>query len=249
MSFEVSDELLAIFIPILVYWIYAGVLHFMEFRFPKFKIPAVKESQDKNLVSQPTVIVGVLLQQFGQATIAGLMFWLTGQTTQGHAAATLMMLLRAGVQFFFAMLVLDTWQYFMHRCMHENKVLYKYIHSRHHRLVAPYAYGALYNHPIEGLIVDTMSGAVSFLASGMSPRMSIFFFSLATVKAVDDHCGMWIPWHPFHLVFRNNSHYHTIHHSLHGTKHNYSQPFFVFWDRIFGTYYVPRGDEEEEKNI
>ncbi|RXI05749.1 hypothetical protein DVH24_017791 [Malus domestica] len=66
-------------------------------------------------------------------------------------------------------------------------------YTRHHRLVAPYTYGAMYNHPIKGLLVDTMSGAVSFLAFDMSPRMSIFFFSFTTVKVVDDHHGMWIP--------------------------------------------------------
>ncbi|KAL6274814.1 hypothetical protein ACE6H2_025506 [Prunus campanulata] len=139
---------------------------------------------------------------------------------------------------------MDTWQYFMHRYMHQNKFLYKYIHSHHHTLLAPYAFGALYNHPLEGLMVDTMSGAISFLVSGMSPRTSIFFFSFATIKAVDDHSGLWIPWNPFHVFFRNNSGYHAIHHQLHGTKYNFSQPFFVFWDIILATYYMPQVDHK-----
>ncbi|EOA39017.1 hypothetical protein CARUB_v10011563mg, partial [Capsella rubella] len=67
--------------------------------------------------------------------------------------------------------------YFMHRYMHHNKFLYKHIHSQHRRLVVPYAYGPLYNHPVEGLILKTIGGALSFLISGMSPRTSIFFFS------------------------------------------------------------------------
>ena len=46
-------------------------------------------------------------------------------------------------QFVVAMLVLDTWQYFMHRYMHHNKFLYRHIHSQHHRLVVLYAFGAL----------------------------------------------------------------------------------------------------------
>ncbi|CAH9137898.1 unnamed protein product [Cuscuta epithymum] len=134
------------------------------------------------------------------------------------------------------MLVLDAWQYFMHRYLHQNKFLYKHIHSHHHKLIVPYAFGAMYNHPLEGLIVDTGSGALAFLISGMSPRASIFFFSLATLKAVDDHCGMWLPGNPFRLLFNNNSAYHDIHHQLRGNKFNYSQPFFVMWDQIFGTY-------------
>lgn len=141
-----------------------------------------------------------------------------------------------GRQLFVGMLMLDTWQYFMHRYMHQNKFLYKHIHAQHHRLIVPYAFGALYNHPLEGLILDTIGGALAFLVSGMSPRTSIFFFSFATIKTVDDHCGLWLPGNLFHIFFKNNSAYHDIHHQLYGTKYNYSQPFFVTWDRILGTY-------------
>lgn len=134
------------------------------------------------------------------------------------------------------MLVLDTWQYFMHRYMHHSKFLYKHIHSQHHRLVVPYAFGALYNHPLEGLLLDTIGGALSFLLSGMTPRSSIFFFSFATIKTVDDHCGLWLPGNLFHVFFQNNTAYHDVHHQLYGSKYNFSQPFFVVWDRILGTY-------------
>lgn len=140
------------------------------------------------------------------------------------------------LQFLTAMFVLDTWQYFAHRYMHHNKFLYRYIHSQHHRLVVPYAFGALYNHPVEGLLLDTIGGALSFLVSGMTPRVSIFFFSFATIKTVDDHCGLWLPGNLFHVLFRNNTAYHDVHHQLYGSKYNFSQPFFVTWDRILGTY-------------
>ena len=139
-------------------------------------------------------------------------------------------------QFVVAMLVLDTWQYFMHRYMHHNKFLYRHIHSQHHRLVVLYAFGALYNHPLEGMLLDTIGGALSFLLSGMSPRTSIFFFSFATIKTVDDHCGLWLPGNLFHVFFQNNSAYHDIHHQLYGSKYNFSQPFFVMWDKILGTH-------------
>lgn len=153
------------------------------FRTSKFQL--WKSQGTKNLVSKPTVIVGVLLQQFGQATIAGLLFLSIGPTTLGHTATvdhqkTFMAPLRATVQFLFAMLVSDTWQYLIHQCMHESKFLYKYTHSCYHRLVALYAYGALYNHPLEGLVVDTMSalsGAVSILASACLWGCRLFFFS------------------------------------------------------------------------
>jgi sphinganine C4-monooxygenase len=140
------------------------------------------------------------------------------------------------LQILIAMLVMDTWQYFIHRYMHINKFLYKHIHSKHHTLVVPYAFGALYNHPLEGLLLDTVGGALSFLLSGMTPRTGIYFFSFATVKTVDDHCGLWLPGNVLHLLFHNNSAYHDIHHQLYGSKYNFSQPFFVMWDKILGTY-------------
>ncbi|GMJ13452.1 hypothetical protein HRI_005014400 [Hibiscus trionum] len=40
----------------------------------------------------------------------------------------------------------------------------------------------------------------------------------------------------FHIFFSNNSAYHDVHHHLYGGKYNFSQPFFVMWDRIMGTY-------------
>ncbi|TQD97182.1 hypothetical protein C1H46_017271 [Malus baccata] len=102
--------------PTLLYWVYDAVLQIVESKFPDFKIPVMKESEDKNHVSKPTVIVGVLLQQFGQAMIAGLLFLLIGPTTLGHTATvdhqkTVMAPLRATVQFLFTLLVSDTWQF------------------------------------------------------------------------------------------------------------------------------------------
>uniref|UniRef100_A0A5B7A3E9 Putative Sphingoid base hydroxylase 2 n=1 Tax=Davidia involucrata TaxID=16924 RepID=A0A5B7A3E9_DAVIN len=233
MGFTVSDELLGTFVPIVVYWLYSGI-YILLGSFENYRLHSMKDEDDKNLVSKNTVVKGVLLQQTVQAIVAILLFTVTGNDSEaGIGQFSLIVLAR---QFFIAMLVLDTWQYFMHRYMHHNKFLYLHLHSQHHRLVVPYAFGALYNHPLEGLLLDTIGGALSFLLSGMSPRTSIFFFSFATIKTVDDHCGLWLPGNLFHIFFRNNSAYHDIHHQLYGAKYNFSQPFFVMWDRILGTY-------------
>ncbi|KAJ0986652.1 hypothetical protein J5N97_005008 [Dioscorea zingiberensis] len=120
--------------------------------------------------------------------------------------------------------------------MHVNKFLYKHIHSKHHALVVPYAWGSLYNHPLEGLLLDTIGGSLAFLLSGMTPRTSIYFFSFATIKSVDMHSGLFLRWNPLQVCFRNNVAYHDIHHQLKGNKFNYAQPFFVSWDFIFGTH-------------
>ena len=142
------------------------------------------------------------------------------------------------LQFIFAICIVDTWQYFLHRAMHMNKWLYTTFHSRHHRLYVPYAYGALYNHPFEGFLLDTLGTGIAYLASGMTVRQSIWFFTMATIKTVDDHCGYAFPWDPLQHVTSNNAGYHDVHHQSWGVKTNFSQPFFTFWDGWLGTKWV-----------
>ncbi|TMW88117.1 hypothetical protein EJD97_019015 [Solanum chilense] len=230
---HVSDELLGTILPIVVYWVYSG-LYCLLGGMENYRLHTKKDEDEKNLVTKKEVVKGVLLQQVVQSVVATVLFAVTGNDgdSDGNQHGFLVLVR----QLFVAMVILDTWQYFMHRYMHQNKFLYKHIHSQHHRLVVPYAFGALYNHPLEGLLLDTIGGALAFLFSGMSPRASIFFFSFATIKTVDDHCGLWLPGNLFHIVFKNNSAYHDIHHQLYGSKYNFSQPFFVTWDRILGTY-------------
>ncbi|KAB8437399.1 hypothetical protein FH972_025077 [Carpinus fangiana] len=139
------------------------------------------------------------------------------------------------LQFGFAIFIVDTWQYFLHRAMHMNKWLYTTFHSRHHRLYVPYAYGALYNHPFEGFLLDTLGTGMAYMVSGMTPRQSMWFFSCSTFKTVDDHCGYALPWDPLQHITSNNAGYHDVHHQSWGIKTNFSQPFFTFWDRLLGT--------------
>lgn len=111
-------------------------------------------------------------------------------------------------------------------------------HSRHHRLYVPYAFGALYNHPVEGFLLDTAGTGVGFLTSGMTNRQSMWFFTFSTIKTVDDHCGYAFPWDPLQHLTANNAAYHDIHHQSWGIKNNFSQPFFTFWDRFMGTKWI-----------
>jgi sphinganine C4-monooxygenase len=138
-------------------------------------------------------------------------------------------------QFLVAILLVDTWQYFLHRAMHMNKFLYTTLHSRHHRLYVPYAFGALYNHPVEGFLLDTLGTGLAYLVTGMTVRQGMWFFTCSTIKTVDDHCGYAFPWDPIQHVTSNNAAYHDVHHQSWGIKTNFSQPFFTFWDKFLDT--------------
>lgn len=153
-------------------------------------------------------------------------------------AAVIYHVLIPGVQFLVATFILDTWQYFLHRLMHVNKWLYATFHSRHHRLYVPYAYGALYNHPFEGFLLDTVGASLAFKATFMTLRQGIWFWSFSTIKTVDDHCGYEFPWDPLQLITSNNAAYHDIHHQHWGIKTNFAQPFFTFWDTLLSTKYT-----------
>jgi sphinganine C4-monooxygenase len=147
------------------------------------------------------------------------------------------------LRLFAGAIILDAWQYGLHRFMHMNKYMYTKFHSRHHRLYVPYAYGALYNHPVEGFLLDTLGSGIAFWATGMSLRQGTLFFSISTIKTVDDHCGYHFPWDPLQLISSNNAAYHDIHHQTWGIKTNFSQPYFTFWDKMLGTMYTgPRTD-------
>lgn len=139
------------------------------------------------------------------------------------------------LQFGLAILIVDTWQYFLHRLMHTSRYLYTTFHSRHHRLYVPYAYGALYNHPFEGFLLDTLGAGLAFKVAGMTTRQGMCFFSGSTIKTVDDHCGYALPFDPLQRITSNNAGYHDVHHQSWGIKTNFSQPFFTFWDRVLGT--------------
>ncbi|KAF4350994.1 sphinganine C4-monooxygenase 1 [Cannabis sativa] len=237
-SETIPDEVLGTILPIIVYWVYSGMYCLLDLLVGnKYRLHSKEEEDEKNVVPKGVVIKGVLIQQFLQAMVAITCYYMVnindGAYIVEKKTTSLINLIR---QFISAMVVLDTVQYFMHRCMHQNKFLYKHIHSQHHQLIVPYAFGALYNHPLEGLFVDTFSGALAFLVSGMSARASIFFYTFATIKGVDDHCGICLPGNIFHVIFKNNTAYHDIHHQFYGNKYNFSQPFFVMWDKLLGTY-------------
>lgn len=196
--------------------------------------------------SYPHIVQSVILDNGGKVTAPAFTSW------ELSLAGFIYWYFVPALQFLLAVSIVDTWQYFLHRAMHINRWLYGRLsspvevcpvtdirsvtfHSRHHRLYVPYAFGALYNHPVEGFLLDTAGTGVGFLVSGMTNRQAMWFFTFSTIKTVDDHCGYAFPWDPLQHFTSNNAAYHDIHHQSWGIKNNFSQPFFIFWDRLLGT--------------
>ncbi|KAI8068117.1 fatty acid hydroxylase superfamily-domain-containing protein [Gilbertella persicaria] len=258
-----SDEMLALWLPIAAYWVYSTFwLIVMKAQLPYFeqyRIHTMGDMEKRNKVSVSRVLSMVTLQHLIQAVLGFLVLkpvdpisyglaqerqlhWWTGlfmtSVDRVHSiqlARVICWVLVPLFQFVMAMVIMDAHQYFLHRLFHINKFLYKHIHSHHHRLYVPYAFGALYNHPLEGFLLDTCGAAIAVELTRLSPKMTWIFFTFSTLKTVDDHCGYALPWDPLQFLFGNNVQYHDIHHQSFGIKTNFSQPFFTFWDKLLGT--------------
>jgi sterol desaturase/sphingolipid hydroxylase (fatty acid hydroxylase superfamily) len=148
-------------------------------------------------------------------------------------------------QFLLAMLIMDTWQYWMHRCFHVFPSLYK-IHSVHHELTNPFPTAAFYNHFVESIVLDTTGFVLAAGLTHMNLYIRTAFALFSSCKNIHDHLGSvafqspsnrwWLdPFCLWRLVSANDERYHYVHHQVQGRKFNFQQPFFTFWDDLCDT--------------
>lgn len=253
----ISDSNLSLIAPVLAYWLYSIYFHLIDIYqlLEKYRIHPSEEQLSKNKVTQFEVIRDVIFQHIIQS-ITGLivsnfethsqsgyennLLWNIKQKYSLIPTEIIYLVYWYGIsilKIFIAFIIIDTWQYYLHKLMHKNKFLYKHFHSRHHQLYVPYAFGALFNNPVEGFLLDTLGTGIASISLGLTERENIFLYTFSTLKTVDDHCGYSLPWDLFQLIFPNNSIYHDIHHQMFGIKYNFSQPFFIFWDKLNNTTY------------
>lgn len=255
----IPDGLLALFAPIVAYWVYSTFFHLIDVYelAEKYRIHPSEEEESRNKVRMHEVLRDVVLQHVIQTVTGLFVYSFDNVPMTGYEMNSMWQLkhkympdyisdlaLWYGYMYGWSLLkiiigfgIIDTWQYWLHRTMHMNKWLYRRFHSRHHRLYVPYAFGALYNDPVEGFLLDTAGAGIAMFAMNLSYRESLIMYTFATLKTVDDHCGYRLPYDIFQVTFSNNSIYHDIHHQTWGIKNNFSQPFFTFWDRLSSTNY------------
>lgn len=255
----IPDGLLALAAPVIAYWLYATFFHIVDVYelAEKYRIHPSEEEQARNKATLKDVLSDVALQHVIQTIVGYIFYCLDPVPITGHELYQMWYLRHHWVPWFVpdslvwfsytygwsllrlavAVCIIDTWQYWLHRTMHVNKALYRRFHSRHHRLYVPYSYGALYNDPVEGFLLDTFGTGIAAVVTFLSPREAMFLYTFATMKTVDDHCGYRFPYDPFQMIFPNNALYHDIHHQNWGFRSNYLQPFFTFWDRLTNTQY------------
>lgn len=125
--------------------------------------------------------------------------------------------------------------YWMHRILHTNKTLYKYIHMMHHQYSKPETltpWASIAFHPLDGML----QACPYVLCLPIVPCHYIshlIMFSSTAIWATYIHDSM--DWNIDPIM---GSKYHTIHHTHY--VYNYGQ-IFTFCDSLWGTLRVPVG--------
>lgn len=137
------------------------------------------------------------------------------------------------IKLLLAMVTIDTFQFWAHYLLH-SKALFKKFHVVHHKITKTYSFMSFYNSYTEGILMDIVGALLTQRVCNLNVYQFNFFIAFATMKAVSDHSGYFLPFDPF-TWFPNNAKYHQKHHNPKTMNFNYEQPFFTFWDTLMGT--------------
>jgi methylsterol monooxygenase len=109
--------------------------------------------------------------------------------------------------------------YWTHRLLHLS-FMFRYIHAQHHEFTEPIGVAAMYSHPLEHLISNTLSFILPFLYIGASYRAMLVLLSFASCTTV--------LYHTRSFVFFED---HLIHHQRFKTNFGFGR----YLDNLFGT--------------
>ena len=136
------------------------------------------------------------------------------------------------IQLFVILLFDDTFFYFLHRMMHENKFIYKTIHKIHHRANAPVAIDYLYVHPLEWMsgFIGPFIGII--LLGGVSVYTFWLYLFVRNFHELAIHSGLKSSFVSRIFPFYGTNEHHDLHHEK--RDGNYASSF-TFFDLLFKT--------------
>jgi 4-alpha-methyl-delta7-sterol-4alpha-methyl oxidase len=126
----------------------------------------------------------------------------------------------------------DLLYWFFHRALHEG-VLYRRVHSLHHRIAQPFALTGHDMHPVE-FVATALIMLVGPLLVGAHVVTVYAWITLRQLEAAEGHSGFHLPFSPLAwLPGAQAADFHDFHHArFHG---NYSG-FLGWFDGVMGTY-------------
>jgi len=125
--------------------------------------------------------------------------------------------------------------YWMHRTLHTNDTLYKYLHVYHHKYNKPDTltpWASIAFHPLDGILQACPYVLwLTFVPCHYFTHVGMVFFTAVWATYIHDA----MDWNVDPIM---GSKYHTVHHTHY--IYNYGQ-IFTFCDSIWGTLRVPEG--------
>jgi len=123
--------------------------------------------------------------------------------------------------------------YWMHRTLHENKTLYKYIHKLHHSYSKPETltpWASIAFHPLDGILqASPYVYLLPIVPTHYLTHIMMVFFTAVWATYIHDA----MDWNIDPIM---GSKYHTVHHTHY--IYNYGQ-IFTFCDWVWGTLRIP----------
>lgn len=143
----------------------------------------------------------------------------------------------APVQLLVVLLAADLAKYWVHRLSHEKAWLWPF-HAVHHAPERIYVLNGLRVHPVNLLWYFAFDVTLP-LALGVEPEVMAMAGVLRGAVSVLQHANLALRLGPLNWIF-STPELHRWHHSrdLREGNTNYGSTF-IFWDLLFGTYYLP----------
>jgi len=201
-----------VFVPFLVhiasYWSACGIFYINERFFDKtykwetYQLAATTSIKNQLYISLPTLYLA------------------SGRIQQVVEASSNDNLLAVIAKLFIIINISNLFFYWSHRLLHVP-FMFRMIHYKHHEFMEPIGVAALYAHPVEHFISNTLSFILPFLFVGCNYYIMLLLLASASIITVCYHSKCF-------FVFND----HLVHHQL--FKCNYG--FGGYLDKMFGTY-------------
>lgn len=127
--------------------------------------------------------------------------------------------------------------YYSHRLFHHPS-LYKHFHKQHHEWTAPIGIIAIYAHPLEHMLSNTLPVIIGPVILGSHITTTSLWYCLALVSTTISHCG-------YHLPFLPSPEFHDYHH----LKFNQCFGVLGVLDRLHSTDTKFRQTKQYERHV
>jgi Delta7-sterol 5-desaturase len=133
-----------------------------------------------------------------------------------------------------AMLIHETYYYWLHRWMHRPKI-YHFMHKVHHDSVTTTSWTSFSFHPLESVLQAIVVPAILFVVP-MHVSVLVLFLVIMTISAIINHAGVEVYSRRFGHHWLGKWIIGAVHHDLHHKQFRYNYGlYFTFWDKWMKT--------------